>query len=159
MTAVLWIVAIAAMVAGLVGVVLPLVPGVPLLFGGMLLAAWIDGFARVGVATVVVLAGLAAAAWLLDYVAAVWGAKRAGASGLAMFGAGLGAVVGLLGGLPGVIVGPIVGAIAGEYLARREARQAARAGVAAGLGFVVAAVTKVALAATMVGVFTVAYFA
>lgn len=159
MTTVLWIVALAAMAAGLVGVALPLVPGIPLLFGGMLLAAWIDDFSRVGAATLAILGVLAVAAWLLDYLAAVWGAKRAGASGLAMLGAGIGAVVGIFGGLPGVIVGPIVGAVCGEYVARRDRRKAARAGAAAGIGFIVAAVVKIVLAAMMVGVFVVAYFA
>src|SRR5512140_1407644 len=98
MTMLLWGIAVATMALGLLGVVLPLLPGTPLLFGGMLLAAWLDGFAHAGPGLLALLGVLAAAAWLIDYAAAAWGVRRTGASGLAMVGAGIGAVVGVLGG-------------------------------------------------------------
>lgn len=158
MTLLLWVVALAAMVIGFLGVVVPLLPGTPLLFGGMLLAAWLDDFQRVGPAWLAFLGFLALAAWALDYVAAVWGVKRAGASSLAMLGAGIGAIVGILGGVVGVLLGPIVGAICGELIARRDHRTAARAGVAAGIAFIVASVAKLALAVAMIGIFALAYF-
>jgi len=102
MTEVLWFVAIAAMLLGLLGVFLPLLPGVPLLFAGMLLAAWLDNFVRVGVPTLAILAVLGIAAWLFETLASVWGVKRAGASGLAIAGAGVGAILGIFAGLPGL---------------------------------------------------------
>lgn len=159
MTAVLWIVAVASMLLGLLGVFLPLLPGVPLLFGGMLLAAWLDDFARVGTPTVAILAVLTLAAWLLETLASVWGVQRAGASGMAIAGAGVGAFLGIFAGLPGLILGPVVGAICGEYLARRDHRTAARAGIAAGIGLLVAIVAKLAIAVTMLAVFAFAWFA
>ncbi|MCM8594603.1 DUF456 domain-containing protein [Accumulibacter sp.] len=159
MNELLWILAWASMLLGLLGVFLPLLPGVPLLFGGMLLAAWIDGFTRVGAWTLVALGVMTAAAWLVEMLASVWGVKRVGASGLAMAGAGVGAIVGILGGVPGVILGPIVGAVCGEYIARRNERAAARAGIAAGIGFLVAIVAKLAIAVTMLAVFALAWFA
>ena len=158
MTTVLWVVALAAMLLGFLGVVVPLLPGTPLLFAGMLLAAWIDDFRRVGPAWLAFLAFLALAAWALDYVAAAWGVRRSGASNLAMVGAGIGALVGILGGVVGVLIGPIVGAICGELIARRDHRTAARAGVAAGIAFVVASVAKLALAVAMIGTFALAWF-
>lgn len=154
----LWILAGVAVLLGLVGLVLPLLPGTPLLFGGLWLAAWLDGYARVGGWVVLLLGVLALLAWAVDYVAAALGVQRAGASGLAMAGAGIGAVLGLLGGLPGLILGPILGAMVGEWIARRDARQATRAGIAAGLGFIIAIAAKLGLAAAMLGVFAFAYF-
>lgn len=159
MTALLWIVAGAAMLLGLLGVFLPLLPGMPLLFAGMLLAAWLDDFAHVGVPTLVALAVLTLVAWLVEALASVWGVKRAGASGMAIAGAGIGALLGLFAGLPGLILGPIVGAVCGEYLARRDQRTAARAGIAAGIGFLVAIVAKLAIAVTMLVVFAFAWLA
>jgi uncharacterized protein YqgC (DUF456 family) len=138
---------------GLAGVVLPVLPGTPLLFGGLWLAAWLDGYPLVRVLTVGVLALMA---WLADYAAAALGVQRAGASGRAMAGAAIGAVLGAFAGLPGLVVGPVLGAMAGEWLVRRHAGQATRAGVAAGLGFVIA--TKLGLALGMLGVFAFAYF-
>ena len=159
MTEVLWIVALAAMLFGLLGVFLPLLPGVPLLFAGMLLAGWLDNFARVGVPTLAILGIMALAAWVVETLASVWGVKRAGASGMAMAGAAAGAILGIFAGLPGLILGPIVGAVGGEYIARRDERTAARAGIAAGIGFLVAIVAKLAIAVTMLAVFVFAWFA
>ena len=160
-TFLLWVAAIVAVVLGLAGVVLPLLPGTPLLFGGLWLAAWLDGYSRVSLLTVGLLALMALLAWLADYAAAALGVRRAGASGRAMAGAAIGAVVGAFASLPGLIVGPVLGAMAGEWSVRRHAGQATRAGVAAGLGFIIAIAAKLGLALGMLGmlgVFTFAYF-
>lgn len=149
--------AFVAILLGLAGIVLPLLPGTPLVFGGLWLIAWVDDFSRVSVTTIVVLAVMAALAWLVDYVAAALGVRRAGASRLAVIGAAIGAVVGIASGLVGVIVGPIIGAIVGEWFARRDRQQAARAGMAAGFGFIVAVAAKIGIAFTMLGVFSVAW--
>lgn len=151
--------AIFAVILGLAGILLPLLPGTPLVFAGLWLLAWLDDFSRVSVTTVVVLAAMAVLAWLVDYIAAALGVRRSGASGLAVLGAALGAVVGLAGGLVGVIVGPIAGAVIGEWLARRNHAQAARAGLAAGLGFLLAVAAKIGIAFTMLGIFAVAWLA
>ena len=93
--------AIFAVILGLAGILLPLLPGTPLVFAGLWLLAWLDDFSRVSVTTVVVLAAMAVLAWLVDYIAAALGVRRSGASGLAVLGAALGAVIGLAGGLVG----------------------------------------------------------
>ncbi len=80
MTTTLWIVAVLLIIVGVAGTVLPALPGVPLIFGGVLLAAWIGDFQRISVFTVVVLAVLAVIGIVIDYVAAAISAKRAGAS-------------------------------------------------------------------------------
>ena len=152
----LWILSIGLMVAGLVGAVMPVMPGAALVLAGTVLGAWIDGFQRVGGWTVGVLVALALLSWVLDYAAGVLGAKKVGASKQALIGAALGTVVGLFLGFVGVLVMPFVGAAAGEYLARRDHRAAARVGVATGLGLVVAIIAKVVIAFVMIGVFVVA---
>jgi len=152
----LWVIAVAMIVIGLAGTVLPVLPGAPLIFGGIALAAWIDGFARISVWIVLVLGVLAAIAFAVDYLAAVLGARRAGASRLAVLGAAIGAVVGLFAGLVGVVVLPFVGAVIGEFVAQRDVWRAGRVGFATWIGLAVGTAVKVAIAFTMVGVFVVA---
>jgi uncharacterized protein YqgC (DUF456 family) len=154
---VLWVLAVLLMLVGLVGTVLPVLPGTALVFAGVWLGAWIDGYERVGVYTVIVLGLMALLAWALDYVAALMGAKRVGASPQALIGAAIGTVAGLLAGFVGVLFMPFVGAAAGEYLARRDEQRAMQVGLATGLGLLLGMVAKVAIAFAMVGVFVVAW--
>jgi uncharacterized protein len=158
MTALLWTLAVALIAIGLVGVVLPAVPGTMLIFAGLVLGAWADGFTRVGVGTLVVLGLLAAASYGIDFAAAALGAKRLGASRRAMAGAALGTLFGLMFGLPGLIVGPFLGALLGELTANRDLRHASRMGVAAWVGFAIGMVAKVAVAFLMIGIFLAAMF-
>ena len=152
----LWILSVVLIVAGVAGTVLPLLPGTALVLAGMVLGAWIDDFTRVGGVTVGVLVALAVLSWVLEYVAGLLGAKRAGASKQALIGAALGTVVGLFMGLIGVFFMPLVGAAIGEYLARRDEQRAMRVGVATWLGILVGMAAKVGIAFVMIGVFVAA---
>ena len=152
----LWIVSAALILLGLAGTVLPLLPGTLLVWSGVLLGAWIDDFTRVGVSTVVIISILAALAWALDFVAGLMGAKRAGASRLALVGAAVGTVVGIFMGLVGVLFMPLVGAAVGEYWAQRDQHRAAKVAFATWLGLMLGMVAKVALSFVMVGIFLVA---
>lgn len=152
-TTLLWVLAVGLMLVGLAGTLLPLLPGVPLVFAGMLLAAWIDGFARVGVATLVVLGLLTLLSFVVEYVAAAMGARRAGASRQAIAGAAIGTFAGLFFGLPGLLLGPFIGAATGELVARGGASRAVGVGVGAWIGFAVGSIAKLAIAFTMLGVF------
>lgn len=155
---VLYVLAGLMVLAGLAGTVLPALPGVPLVFGGMLLAAWAGDFAHIGAFTVVVLALLTALAVGIDLVASAFGTKIAGASRWAFLGAALGALLGLFFGLVGLLVGPFAGAVAAEALATQNLQQATRAGVGASIGLLFGAIGKIALAFTMLGVFLLARF-
>lgn len=157
MTVLLWVLAIGLMLVGLAGTVLPALPGTAFVLAGVLLGAWIDDFARIGGGTVAVLVVLAVMAWVLDYVAALLGAKKAGASRQALLGAAIGTVAGLAFGLVGVLFLPLVGAAVGEYLARKDEKRAAQVGVATWLGLMAGLVAKVVIACTMIGIFAVAY--
>ena len=153
MTLLLWIVAIVMIVAGVAGTVLPVLPGAALVFAGVLLAAWIDDFARISGWTVTVVAMLALAAWAIDFLSGMVGAKKAGASKLAIVGAALGTFAGLLTGFVGLLFLPLVGAALGEYVADRDAARAAHVGVATWIGLLVGTVAKVAIVFVMVGLF------
>ena len=113
----LWFCALGLILIGVVGTVLPGVPGAAAVFGGMLLAAWIDGFTLIGWPTLVLLGVLTALAFAADILGSLLGAKRVGASRLALIGAVVGALAGLPFGLPGLIFGPFFGAVAGEFTA------------------------------------------
>ncbi|MFP5307194.1 MAG: DUF456 domain-containing protein [Gammaproteobacteria bacterium] len=154
----LWIVAAAMVGVGLAGAVVPVLPGVPLVFGGLWLAAWIDGYARVGVVTLVVLAVLTVLAILVDFVASALGAQRVGASRQAIWGSVLGSLIGLFFGLPGIILGPFVGAVIGELSARGGLAQAANVGVATWLGLLFGTIAKLAASLAMIGIFLLAFF-
>jgi len=143
-------------VLGLAGTVLPVVPGTVLVWGGIVLGAWIDDFTRVGTTTLVVVSVLAVLAWGLDYVAGLMGAQKAGASKQALLGAAVGTVVGLFMGLVGVLFMPLVGAAVGEYLARKDQSRAVKVGVATWIGIMVGLIAKVVLAFIMVGIFVAA---
>ena len=153
----LTVLAIFLVVIGLVGTVLPALPGVPLIFGGLLLIAYQDGFNKVGVIMLVILGVLALLAVAVDYVAAILGAKRVGASRLALIGATVGTLLGLFFGFVGLIFGPFVGAAAGEFIARQDAIQAGKVGLATWLGIVIGVAAKLGIAFLMVGIFVASY--
>lgn len=149
----LWILCAALIFLGLAGTILPMLPGTVLVWGGIVLGAWIDDFTRVGMTTVVVVSVLAILAWGLDYAAGLMGAKKAGASKQALVGAAVGTVLGLFMGLVGVLFMPLVGAAVGEYLAQKDHARALHVGVATWIGIMVGLIAKVVLAFIMVGIF------
>jgi uncharacterized protein YqgC (DUF456 family) len=155
-TTILWICAVVLIILGVVGTVVPAVPGAILVFAGIALAAWIDHFARISPGLLVLLGVMTAVAWLVDYVGAVAGAKRLGASRFAIVGAALGTVAGILSGLWGLLFMPLLGAAIGEYLAQRDARRAGKVAVATWVGLLLGNVAKIAIVLTMVGIFVFA---
>jgi uncharacterized protein YqgC (DUF456 family) len=157
MTVVLWVIAVLLVIVGLIGVVVPALPGTMLVFAGLLMAAWADGFSRVGVWTIVLIGVIAAASYTIDFIAAALGAQRLGASRRAMAGAAVGTVAGLFFGLPGLIVGPFAGAVLGELTTNRDLKQAGRAGVAAWIGFAIGMAIKVGVVFVMIGIFIAAF--
>ncbi|MBX5463446.1 MAG: DUF456 domain-containing protein [Steroidobacteraceae bacterium] len=152
-----WILALALILIGLVGTFLPGIPGAVAIFGGMLLAAWIDDFQRIGWITLTVLGVLTALTFVADIVGGLLGAKRVGASRQALIGAAVGAVVGVFFGFIGIIVAPFIGAVLGELLARQQLGTAARVGLGTWIGLAVGALAKVALVFAMLAIFVTRY--
>ncbi|MFZ9407226.1 MAG: DUF456 domain-containing protein [Burkholderiaceae bacterium] len=156
MPAALWILSLLLIAVGLAGTVLPALPGTALVFAGIVLGAWIDDFSRISVWTVVLCGLLTLASWAIEYLAALMGAKRAGASRLALLGAALGTVLGIFGGLIGLLFLPLAGAALGQFLSEGSARRAASVGWATWVGLMLGTVAKVAISCLMVGVFVLA---
>jgi uncharacterized protein YqgC (DUF456 family) len=117
-----------------------------------------ESFKYIGLWTLVVLAVLAILTYGVDLWATMFGAKKFGASKLAVIGALLGAISGLFLGLPGVIFGPFIGAVIGELAAQKNLQQATHAGIGATIGLVLGAALKMAMALTMIGIFVVVRF-
>lgn len=154
-TVIIWVAAGVLIAIGVLGMILPVLPGAPLIFLGAVLAAWGENFVYLGLYSLIVLGLLAALAVAVDFIAGAFGVKRFGASPRAVTGATIGAIVGLFFGLIGVLVGPFVGAAIGELSVRRNLAAASRAGVGAALGLALGAAAKLAIAFTMVGVIVV----
>jgi len=148
---------------GLAGTILPVLPGLPLVFAGMLLAAWAGGFAEVGAATLVALGVLTLLSVAVDFWAGAVGAKRVGASRLAIIGAVVGTLFALFMGPLGLFIGPFLGAVAGELIHGRRldqagVGQATRVGFGTWLGIVFGIALKLMLALAMLGLFAWAWW-
>jgi uncharacterized protein YqgC (DUF456 family) len=141
--------------AGLIGLILPILPGPALIFAGIVLASWAEDFVHVGSKTIVILAVLAIMAHAIDFMAGAFGAKKFGASRWASIGALVGAVVGVFFGFIGVLIGPFIGAFLGEFMVKNRIQPAARAGIGSWLGVVLGTAAKVALGFVMIGIFIV----
>lgn len=149
----LWVLSVVLIVVGVAGTVLPALPDTLFVLGGIVLGAWIDDFTRVGWVVVTIVSVLAVLAWVLDYVAGLLGARKAGASRQAIIGAALGTVAGLFMGLVGVLFMPLVGAAIGEFIAQKDHQRAVKVGVATWLGIMAGLVSKVVIAFMMIGLF------
>ena len=152
-TLVFWLVALLLVGTGLIGLFLPVLPGAPLIFAGLVIAAWAEDFHYAGLWTVVLLAILTLLTLAVDFWATIFGAKKFGASKRAVIGALIGLGIGIFLGFPGIIFGPFIGAVVGELSAQKDLKQATRAGIGATIGLVLGAAIKLALALTMIGVF------
>jgi len=142
--------------AGFVASILPNLPGIPVMFGGMLLTAWVGRFEAMPVWVIVFLALLAAFSIVFDFVAGSYGAKRYGASKAAVWGAFIGTVAGLFFGIPGIILGPFIGAVIGQLASGSRVEHAARVGVGTWIGLLIGTAIKIATAFMMLGIFALA---
>ena len=150
--------AVILVLVGIAGVILPALPGLPLVFAGMLLAAWAGGFQQIGWVTLVVLGLLTLLSIAADLFATMVGAQRVGASRKALIGTVVGTFAGLFFMPIGLLAGPFVGALLGELWHSREIGQAAKVGLGTWLGILLGTVLKLGLAFAMLGLFAFAWF-
>ena len=147
------------MVVGLLGVVLPVLPGIPLAWLGLFIYALGTGFERISIATAVVFFVLMLLTLALDFVAPMLGAKKYQASKFGTIGAFLGFTVGIIVfGFWGIILGPFIGALLGELLAKRKPKQALGSALGAFLGLVAGALFKIIVILVMAGFFIASFF-
>jgi uncharacterized protein YqgC (DUF456 family) len=154
----LLVLAVLLVLAGFIGLIVPALPGAPLLFGGLLLAAWAEDFRHVGFWTLAVLLALTVLTYVADVVSTAFGARQFGASTRAAVGAVLGGLAGMFLGLTGIVVGPFVGALLAELTLRRDMAGATRAGFGAWIGMILGTAAKMALAITMIGIYLLKRF-
>jgi uncharacterized protein len=145
-------------IVGLAGAVVPMLPGIPLIFGGLWILAGVDHYQHVGRGWLIGIASIAVVGLALDFGAAALGAKRIGASPQAVSGALLGTIVGLFFGLPGLLFGPFLGALIGELAAGRSLERSTHVGIAAWLGLIFGTVIKLAASIMMVVLFAAAWW-
>lgn len=151
-----WIASLGMIAVGVAGTVFPALPGSPLIFAGILLLAWWQDFQTIGWIPLTVLGLLSALSITVDIVSSALGAKRVGASSLAIWGSLIGSIVGIFFGIPGLLIGPFLGAFAGELIAQKNMPKAAQVGVATWLGMLVGTIIKVGIVASMLGIFVAA---
>lgn len=154
----LWVSAAILVIGGLVGLVFPALPGAPLLYAGLFMAAWAEDFAFVGIKTLILLAIITILTYLFDFLAGALGAKRFGASRRAVIGATLGAIIGIFFGIIGILLGPFIGAVLGELSNRPNLKAAGFAGIGATLGLALGIAAKLTMAFAMLGIFVVVRF-
>jgi uncharacterized protein YqgC (DUF456 family) len=138
---------------GLGGAVVPALPGIPLIFGGIWLIAAVDRYRHVGMWWLLAIAFVGAVGLTLDLIAGALGAKSAGASPRAVWGALLGMLVGLFFGLPGLLFGPFLGAVLGELSAGNSVLRSAHVGLSAWIGLIFGTIIKVVSSLIMVALF------
>lgn len=155
---ILWIFGAILTITGLSGLLLPVVPGAPVLFLGLLLGAWAEDFQYVGLWTLLVLAAMAMLTYAVEFAASALGVKKYGGSRRAMVGAVLGGIVGLFLGIPGILFGPFVGAVIGELSMQRSLDQASRAGFGTVVGLAIGLAGKFAIGIAMIGLFILIRF-
>jgi uncharacterized protein YqgC (DUF456 family) len=146
----LYLLAALLVAGGLIGAVVPNIPGIPMIFGGIWLAAALDDYQHLGTAWLIVLGVMAAFGVAVDFIAASLGAKRVGASSRAIWGASIGTFVGMFFGIPGLILGPFVGALLGELLSSKSVLRSAHVGIGTWLGLLFGALVKLVLSLVMV---------
>lgn len=147
------------MIVGLLGVVLPILPGIPLSWLGLFIYALATGFERISIITVIVFFLLTVFTLVLDFLAPVMGAKKYRASKLGMIGAFIGGIVGIVAfNIWGIILGPIIGAFIGELVARKKPKQAFSSALGTFIGFIVGALFKIIVIIIMAGFFIASLF-
>jgi uncharacterized protein YqgC (DUF456 family) len=144
------------MALGLLGSILPFLPGSPLIFAGAFIYAWYTGFSVITWKILAVLAGLTLISQVLDHLASIYGARRFGASRWGMLGAFLGGVVGIfIGGFAGIFLGPFLGAVLFEWIHGARIQVSLRIGWGTALGLLGGVLGKLLIALWMIGIFLV----
>lgn len=150
-----WTLTVLLMTAGVIGTVLPLVPGHVLVFAGALVHRFAFGDASVSWWAIVIMAVLVLAGAAVDFLSGAAGAKYFGATRWGAIGGLAGAIVGLFFGLPGIIIGPLLGVLAGELLSGRGLLPAGKSTWGSLIGAVAGGVLKFVIALLMVATFAI----
>ncbi len=150
----LLVASILIMLVGILGVIVPIVPGLVLTWLGVFIYAFFTDFAKISWEMLAILGGIVAFSFLVDFLANLWGVKRFGASSFGMLGAVIGGFVGILfGGFFGLILGPFIGAFVFEYLKNGSFEKSLEIGTGTFVGFLAGTFIKFILGIVMLGLF------
>ncbi|MGE5371125.1 MAG: DUF456 domain-containing protein [Solirubrobacterales bacterium] len=159
MSTVAILVAVAFILIGIAGSILPVLPGIPLIFLTILGYGWYEGFHEISVKFIAIMGILTVLSVMVDYAAGYLGAKKAGSSRAGQVGALVGVVAGMLLvpilGPLGILIGPWLGAFVGEYMVLQDTAQAARVGTWTMVGVIAGSFFKVVLGIGMLTAFLV----
>jgi len=131
---VLLILGIILMILGIIGCLVPVLPGPPISYLGLIMLH-VTRFGQFSTTVLVSLAAVAIVVTILDYIVPIWGTRKFGGSKYGMRGATVGLIIGLFLGPVGIIVGPLLGAIVGELIFKDDMKYAIKAGFGSLLGF------------------------
>jgi uncharacterized protein YqgC (DUF456 family) len=146
-----WLIAIVLMAIGLIGTLLPVVPGTTIILAAAIIHQIMLGSEKsLGWWNIAALVLLTLLSYALEFAGSYLGAKRFGATKWGILGATLGAIVGLFFPFPGLVVGPVVGAIAGELVAGKRLVSAGCAGWGTLLGNLAGMLGKLTIGLVMV---------
>ena len=141
------------MLVGLIGSVVPVLPGTPVVLIAAIGHRLYFGEASISNFFIVVLVLLTGVSLVLDFIASTLGAKKFGATWRGMWGAVIGGIVGLFFSLPGIILGPFLGAMILEMTGGKEFKIAAKAGAGAVVGLLLGVVGKFSICVMMIALF------
>lgn len=135
--------AIILMITGIAGCLLPVLPGPPLSYLGLVLLH-LTRFADISRNLFIILGAVAVIVTIIDYIVPIWGTRQFGGSKYGMRGATVGLIIGLFLGPPGIIAGPFIGAVVGELIFKDDFKYAIKAGFGSLLGFLTGVGLKLA---------------
>lgn len=142
------------MLAGLIGIIIPIIPSTPLIWLGIFIYAIFNGFENITWVLLLIFAALTILSLVLDYFGGIIGAKKFGATKWGVIGSMIGAVAGIFaGGIIGMIIGPFFGAVLFELLFGKDFKTAFKSGVGTIVGFLGGAISKLVISVIMISIF------
>lgn len=129
------VLAVIIMLVGIAGTIIPFLPGIPMVFVGIAIYGWYEGFQLISAQYLCIMAVLAVLSLFVDYASTYLGAKHFGSSKKGMYGAILGTFLGLFILPPaGILIGPWIGAVLGEYIDNSDWKKSFNAGIGTIIG-------------------------
>ena len=151
-------VAFLLILVGLAGTIIPALPGIPMIFAGGWLIAYMEDYQYFSWGTLIALGVLTVISIIIDWVSQTLVAQKAGATKLGLTGALIGTIVGIPFGLLGIFLFPVIGAFVGEMIGHRDMRQAGKVSWATWIGMIAGIAAKLAIAFIMIGIMCVMRF-
>jgi len=145
---ILLVLGILFMLIGIIGCLVPVLPGPPLSFLGLIFLH-LTRFGQFSASTLIILGSISVIVTLLDYLVPVWGTKKFGGSKYGTKGATVGLIVGFFLGPLGIVLGPLIGAFIGEMIFKDDLNYAFKAGFGSLLGFLASIGLKLAASFVM----------